>query len=541
MTTTSERDLKGVLDAYRMDRRGFIENFFAILPMDTSRGYVPFTFNRVQDHYWRNRVQHMIIAKARKVTASSIIQADMTSAAIINPNYNALLILQKPIDTTLIHHEPRIDGFIRSVQKRLGGFPVLTTDTKQHKVFDWGESEHGAKIESSITIVGSGSQDVVQGGGFDYIHATELPSYEPEEVDSLVRGILGSPLAAVRFESRPERAGDLFHEMYVGAKNGDSSYSPVFYPWFWVDEYSVPSGPTLWANADPALQYDGFPLNPDDLAMMHTYDLTWAQMRFWLRALQDSRGDRQMRLSQYAVDDVSCWYTAGSPVMPLDTLDDALVQARPPLPEFKYRDHSVYGDRLRVWRLPQPGHGYAIYADPAEGLEESHDTAIVCRRVSDWAHCFTLAGKFSPEDTGRIMMVLGKWYNYALLGWERDPRSAGIRAIVVGHYPNIYKYRSHKVENADGLPGLPMNRGTKEPWILAMRDFMESGDWTTDDKILLGQYFQLQSLGDHKYNTGLLDIAMADIGCLQIRDQAESRTRIDNMKRPESLLPVYLR
>ena len=535
---------------YRDNPRQAIEDLFVILPIDSSVGFIPFRFTRSQERYWANQRQKMVIAKARRVKMSAIVEADFTARTIFNPNYHSLMVVQKPIEETLPPHVKRVEAFIRSTQKKLGGFPVLTRDTTQHKVFDYGESEHGARLESSITFVGSGSKDVLQGGGYDFIHATEIPSYEEDEYQSLLNGLQGSRLATVRWESRPESMNDHFYDLYQAAKNRESSDIPMFVPFYEEEEYFWPEGP-LWDNADPILSKDGFPLEAEEQLLMDIHGLSWGQVRYWRKALADAKGNRDIRASQLAYDDESCWRTAGSPVVPGYVMDYLMGQVRQPLPKEMYPEGNDLNGMLRMWIRPQADETYAIYADPAEGYIQSHDTAITIRRARDWAYVGEIRGKISPEDTGRIMVKMGYALGTTLIGWEREPRSAGIRAIVIDqyHYPYVYKMTENKWGNADHIAGLRIDASTKDGIIGSMVDFMESGEYHTPSDILVKQWSQVQEGNTykndrekHQYNTAVLDMVMADAGCFQLRDQARRLlTRLAPRKKRESLVPVYLR
>ena len=71
---------------YRDNPRQAIEDLFFILPMDSSVGFIPFRFTRAQERYWANQRQKMVIAKARRVKMSAIVEADFTARTIFNPN-----------------------------------------------------------------------------------------------------------------------------------------------------------------------------------------------------------------------------------------------------------------------------------------------------------------------------------------------------------------------------------------------------------------------------------------------------------------------
>ena len=557
--TSAVNDIQSILVHYRKNIREFIEDTFYIIPREKRLGPVPFRFNTVQDYYWKSRVQNMVIAKARRVTISAIVEAEFTANAILRPSFHALQVLQKPFEKTSLDHVRRVEAFIAAAQKRFrygsspeDTWPRLTIDNTEHKEFDFGESEHGARMISSITFVGSGSKDVIQGSEYDYYHITEVPSYEPDEIDALNRGLLGSPYATVRYESRPERAGDVFHQLYLAAKTGESSYRPLFIPWHWADEHAKRAD-DLWENADPALAYDSFPLEADEQQMMETDGLSWDQIRFWRFALADANGNKEVRASQLARDDESCWNLAGNPVVSMENMESLVGSIAKPIEKYRYGSISDYNGMLKLWLLPQKAEAYAIYADPAEGYSTSHDTAIVIRRARDWAYVGEIRGKISPEDTGRILVELGRHFNNALLGWEREPRSAGIRAIVIGihKYPNVYSFREKKWGHPDKEPGLPVTQWTKSGLISDLVDFMDTGAYSTPSESLVAQYAQLQktttinSRDDKErntYNTAKLDMVMADVGCFQLREQSLRLLRnLQPQKKGEALLPRYLR
>jgi len=557
--TTTTQGLESILTNYRRNVRQFIEDTFYIIPREKRRGPVPFRFNPVQEYYWEERTQNMVIAKARRVTISAIVEAEFTASAILFPSFHALQVLQKPFEKTSIDHVRRVEAFIAATQKRFrygtnpeDTWPRLTIDNTEHKEFDFGESEHGARMISSITFAGSGSKDVIQGSEYDYYHITEVPSYEPDEIDALNRGLLGSPYATVRYESRPERAGDVFHQIYLAAKTGESSYKPLFIPWYMADEHAKAKD-DLWQNADPALGEEPFPLDAEEQQMMDAEGLSWDQIRFWRFALADANGNREVRASQLARDDESCWNLSGNPVVSMENMESMLGDRRKPLEKTRYGEISDYHGMLKLWLLPQKAESYAIYADPAEGYATSHDTAIVIRRARDWAYVGEVRGKISPEDTGRMMVELGRHFNNALIGWEREPRSAGIRAVVIGihKYPNVYSFRDKKWGHPDHEPGLPVTQWTKSGLISELVDFMDTGAYSAPSETLISQYAQLQKTTtvnsrDEKerntYNTAKLDMVMADVGCFQLREQSLRLLRnLQPKKKVESMLPKYLR
>lgn len=95
--------------------------------------------------------------------------------------------------------------------------------------------------------------------------------------------------------------------------------------------------------------------------------------------------------------------------------------------------------RLSVWADPVPGRKYVIGADVAEGLEHGDYScsdvldAVTGRQVAQWH------GHIDPDRFGDVNCNLGKRYNNALLGIERNNHGlTTITRIKDLRYKNIY-------------------------------------------------------------------------------------------------------
>ena len=520
-----------LLRYYVGQRREFIEDWFLVSSRDPRKGLLPFRFNRIQEDYWLNRTERDLVVKTRQVGVSAVVEADYTSLAMLKEDFRVLVIVQKPEEKTVPHHMPRVKGYYYSVPEALR--PPLVASNAFSLVFGFGERRGDEyEAQSRIDFISAGSFEAARGGTYHFIHITEFDSYEEAEAEALLQSLLGLPAGArIVIEGSPKRAGGPLHRMWKLAKAGQGTYTPHFYPWFWLEDYTLD---------DPVLQ-----LQDNDVLVMERLGITSAQMG-WRKAKireamsQFGSGAEQRFLSEFLEDDIRCWGLAGALAMPWEVIEHLLGQVRAPLPIGMYPDGQNYARRLRLWLLPEPGEAYILFCDPAEGLPTSHDTAVVIRRVRDWSHVGTLVGKVTPEDAGGMMVELARHYNNALVGWERNAMGSAVRAKVVDNlrYRYVYHYKGLHEDEGDERYGFPTNRFTKKDAILAMADFMRHGYFQTWDQQLLEQYRELQDLGNDKYNTGLLDIAMADMLCLQGRAQANRRPG----PKPESVsnLPSWM-
>ena len=82
-------------------------------------------------------------------------------------------------------------------------------------------------------------------------------------------------------------------------------------------------------------------------------------------------------------------------------------QEREPLAQLPDDAPSIPG--LEVYALPQPGHSYAIGADPAEGNPTSDDSALAVVDEGTGEEVAALAGKFQPAVLAAHVDVIGQW------------------------------------------------------------------------------------------------------------------------------------
>lgn len=520
----SARDPQALVHWYRQNRRAYIEDFFTIVPKDPSRGKVPVRFTRVQEDYWNTRTPRDLYLKARQVTLSSGIEADYTSLAMLNPGVRVVVIVQKPEEKTVPHHMMKVQGFYHSVPEALR--PRLLVENAFRMEFGFGEDGKDVDLKSTIDFISSGSFETPRGGTYHFVHITEYQSFEKGEVEALEAALGGLPLTSrIAKEGSPARAGSPTYRAWQTAKRREGAYACHLYPWYWEDDYRLPAGslyvPPDWQGEFTPSEHEA------SLMLQHGLDLEQVRWRrYMVRGFESEFRERaeEVFLSEYLEDDVRCFLVAGMPALPLAVLDRASGGVKPPLQKAQMPRGQDYGGALRMWLPPEPGESYVIMADPAEGLLQGHDSAAVCRRVRDWAHCFSLLGKISPGHLGGILADLGRLYNQALIGWERNNHGWGVRQKVVDlGYRDIYLNR--ETQNPDGQEGFPTNRWTKGDLVTRMAEFMGAGYWGTWDAELVRQYRELQRLDkEGEYNTGELDLAMADMLCLVARGQARRRS-----------------
>lgn len=94
---------------------------------------------------------------------------------------------------------------------------------------------------------------------------------------------------------------------------------------------------------------------------------------------------------------------------------------------------------LRVWSEPKAGVRYVIGADVAEGLEHGDYSCADVIEIKTGYQVAQWHGKIAPDQFSHLLMVLGKWYNKALIGAENNNHGLLVNVLLRDNgYPNIY-------------------------------------------------------------------------------------------------------
>lgn len=500
-------------------RRYFIESQFKVI--DKNGKLSPLKFWPLQEQYWNGRSLRDRYLKFRQGGISTIAHADVISECMLVPGLAALILVQKPEDKSIPVHRDRADLFIKSVSPEFT--PKLKVNSLHHIQFEFNDGQ-----TSSVYFGSSGSKGIGRGETLQRVIREELGEWEEDEERSTHRMMQGMP-----FNSRvidigtPNGMDTWFYQMWESAKKGDEAFTAHLFPWFLDAGYILLPDSFLVKGTE--LGGDLVYTDVEE-GLVNQHGLSEDQIR-WRRYRIRMAGSVENFWQEYLEDDVSCWLMSGTPVMDGAVLSRAAAHARPPI--------SVKGN-LKVWAHPEAGEGYVIMGDPAEGLTTGHRSAAIVRRVRGWEHVATLSGQIPPGEFGGEMVEVARRYNNALVGWERNNHGWGVRERVVNHlrYPNVYKYVGEFKEEGDDRFGFPTNRWTKPGLVSRMSEFMGTGWWDSPDVDLINEYRKLQDDGKGAYDTSVLDLAMADMLCLEARGQAERRTR----PRPKTIttLPGFL-
>jgi hypothetical protein len=216
-------------------------------------------------------------------------------------------------------------------------------------------------------------------------------------------------------------SGNAFHEQWLRAQSGDSSFVPMFYSW-----RAVPERDDAW------------------------YESKKADMKLW-----------QLH-QEYPSSPEEAFIKSGAMVFDADVLDHIRDREICPwqrrgtleyrLGEFRLIEDKIRGG-LKIWEEPVRGGVYCIGADVAEGLSHGDwSTAHVLRIVKnddasvDWSIVASYRAHIEPDLFGESLNALGRWYNWALIGVEANNHGLSTNTVLRNlKYPK--QYREKKLDH----------------------------------------------------------------------------------------------
>lgn len=349
----------------------WIERYVKIYDAE-ARNWIPFTLWPEQKTtlLLAQENQLLIALKPRQVGLTWLFLAFAAHEAIFRPIANILLFSKRDDEAVALLAEERLRGLLN----RLPDWMRPGCDaTSAHLL----KLSNGSTIRALPTTAGDSYTAT-----FALIDEADLIPDLPTLMGRVKPTIeAGGKLVLISRvdKSRPQSR---FKQIYKAAKSGTNGWAHIFLPW-WV--------------------------HPDR-------DQAWYEQKC-AEALENS-GSLDEVHEQYPATDTQA--LAGKSVdrrLPSAWLDQCYVEKRP----MRYLPPNAPAiDNLRIYRLPEPGHKYAIGIDPAEGNPTSDDSAFTVEDCATGEEVAHLSGKYQPEVIAAHADAVGTWYNHASIMPERN-------------------------------------------------------------------------------------------------------------------------
>lgn len=462
----SEAEQIAYIKAHLSDVWWRLNNLYKIVNEDGE--LVTFRMRPAQRELFKNMHYRNIILKARQLGFSTGIDIYLLDQALFNKNLSCGIIAQdlpaagEIFSTKISVPFDNLPVWLRAT------FPVST----RREGANGGHIEfaHGSKIRVSTSF---------RSGTVQRLHISEhgkICAKYPAKAKEVRTGTLNAIKdgCIVFIESTAEGVGGDFHTMSTRAMDlgqlnlplTSQDYKFHFFAWWQDPKYqtSVPMGGLRLSKYHQAY------FAAVEQAMGIT--LLDEQKQWYIR--KEIEQQEEMK-QEFPSTPSEAFLTSGRRVFPAINVMQAEGQCQSPL--LVYDMEPVTGKRtkvqalragnaeelqrtllnhLLVWELPDPDEDYAIGGDVAEGLENRDRSSFDVVKKSSGEQVAHWFGYLDAELFAQLMAHVGRWYNTAFIGPERNNHGHAVIQKLREVYPHraIYSEQYLDRDHDDETPKL---------------------------------------------------------------------------------------
>lgn len=407
-----------------------------------------------------------IVLKARQIGMSTIIEALMF----------AMSVLEDRMSGVVVSHRNDSNEHLLKITRTYfdnwwGKGVLLNPSSMARNQIGWRENG------STVKVATAKNTESGRGMTLRFVHGSEVAFWpDPEALTTgLNQTVPRAPLTFFFLESTANGVGDYFHRTWRAAVQDEVEYKPLFFAWWQHPHYR--------ASRIGYSALAGQPLVPTDdeerfllkfLRQRGIGDSDATDRMVWRRQIlaTECEGDIDKFHQEYPTTDEEAFVSTGRNVFPIAYLRAVYEPMVPRVGKLvstpagvQFVEHP-YGP-LRVYRTPVANRtwgSYLVGGDPAfGGVAGDFSCAQVFNRNS-WEQCAVYRDKCDAASLGEQMVLLGKYYNDAMLAPEATKGGgATVATIRARGYPNIYIHtKSGSVRGQpDTLYGFHTNSQTK--------------------------------------------------------------------------------
>lgn len=481
------------------DSEWYMENFLKI--RDKKSELIPFHLNSAQKIVMElirkceeeGKLKRFLVLKARQMGLSTLFEGLIFHDTSNNNFKNSLIVAhEEPASQNLFNMSKlfyeELPSVIRPMKKYSNG-KVLSFENPSN---DDVEKAKNPGLRSKITIATAGAGEVGRSATYHNIHASEVAFFPNARTTmlGLLQAVPDEMNTLVVLESTANGVGGYFYEMWQNATKGNNEFIPVFLPWFIDETYTRPfrSEAEKQQFKDEIMlvtqDNDGNEVRSYERELMEKHNLTLQQMNWRKYTIENKcEGDELLFMQEYPATAEESFISSGRPVFPMSSLKKYQTITKDPLRTGYLREDETgnvnfidddYG-YISIWREPVSGKTYSIGADVAEGLAHGDYS---CAMVGDDDTFDVVAqwhGHIDPDLFGMELIKLGKYFNNAYIGCERNNHGlTTLTTLKKEEYWNIFFTKSYdKISDKQTQKiGWETNSRTKPFMIDKLREFI---------------------------------------------------------------------
>lgn len=454
---------KQQLFAYKVrnDRLWYMKNFLKI--RDKKSQLIPFAVNSAQEKFNKiieedtknGKPKRYIILKARQLGMSTFTEGYIFHDTTTRPLVNSLIIAHEDKATTNLFNMSKL--YYDELPTALK--PMTKYNNGKELIFENPTTDPEEKIKnpglrSKITLATAGTTDTARSGTFHNVHVSEI-AFFPNAMNTmtaLMQCVPDEPNTFVCLESTANGIGGYFYDMWNAAVDGSNDFTPIFFPWFEDENYTVPFA-DKYEKRKFAAQIDR--LEPDingemkhteEWLLMKQFNLTYEQMNWRAKTIANKcGGDLDMFHQEYPATPEEAFIASGRPKFNLKAVKEYELQCKEPI--FTGEILTEHGKPvlsnsekgcLKVWKQPVEDETYSIGADVAEGLVNG-DYSVATVLDSKLDIVAKWRGHIDPDLFGKVLVHLAQYYNDGYLAVESNNHGlTTLKSILAEDYYNIF-------------------------------------------------------------------------------------------------------
>jgi hypothetical protein len=437
----------------------------------------------------------IIILKARQMGFSTYTEAEIFHRSVT----------RKLVRCSIIAHSAEATANLYEISRRFhDGLPdelrpQVRASNAREIIFDTpaARSKHesrGQGLGSRIRCLTAGNATAGRSDTLTCLHVSEYAFWEGSGTTTkamILQGVLqsvpGLPGSMVVIESTAN-GYDEFKDLWDDAEEGISGYTPLFFPWYEMPEYTMP--------------YTGFELTAEELEIKAKHGLTNDRLE-WRRWCIKTNCNNDMNIfkQEYPASPEEAFIITGSPVFDAGKLVsrlDALRHAEPlAVGRFVYRKKGGVIDgasvkwtddergEIRIFEHPAERVPYVIGGDTAG--EGSDFFTGICIDAITMRQAATLRHQYDEDLYAEQMFCLGMHYNGALLAPEVNFSVYPVKVLQRMRYPSIFIRQTldGMSETAESKLGFRTDMVSRPLIIAELTEYIREHTEMINDRIVL--------------------------------------------------------
>lgn len=465
----AKRGVAEIRSFYRDDFEGFCSHaeVFAeeVGGAGTVRKIVPFL--STQERFLRARTKRDVILKARQQGFTTLEVARDCWYFLTRPGARTVVVVQSDSE-----HGPvkNVSRMVKQVFAGLAndGFEV-DFKTYTERVFELRDGSVLEIVEAGASV--AKASKTASGYSIQRLHVTEVAKFEQADLTmlSLTSCVSEADGTEVTIESTACGASGYFYDKWQDTRRKVGSFTGHFFPWH--------------ARSDRRLELsEGERIVPRD-----DRERTWFSQGVspeqvkWYRRKQADVKHQDLVDQDFPSDDETCFRLSGNSFFSARALAALKLRCREPWRRQEVRANDARGE-IRYYHPPDPKREYEVSADPSEGTGGDPSAAHVRERGTGRLMA-VLDGQIRPWALGTYLMALGRTYNWARIGVERNNHGGTVLQCLRHHgYPNVL------VDDGE-LPGWYSTEPKRVVALDKLSEAITGGHWECPDAQALADFF----------------------------------------------------